>query len=72
MAKNKTSKSSRLLQEQKVNNKADIEYVGDKTTLTTGFRMKEVGMDDILALTAFACGLWVFLSYTVGYLAGKI
>jgi hypothetical protein len=60
-----------LQEEQKANQKMDIEYVHDGEKLSSAFRMKAITSNDVLELTAYAAGLWIFLTFSMKNMVQK-
>lgn len=58
--------NNRRLEEQKANMKIEQEFVGEDQNVFTGLRMKAVSKNDVLELVAYAAGLWIFLSFSIG------
>lgn len=63
--------NNKRMLEQKETQKFDLEIVGEEETSLTGLRMKQISKEDILELVAYAAGLWIFLSYSIGYMVQK-
>lgn len=68
-----TNKKTRLLaEEQRANQKSEIEFIGQDEGVFKGLRVKAINQNDVLELVAYAAGLWIFLSFSIGHFSQKI